>query len=239
MNRPAPAQCAEHARCWPMRLLRRFHGGGSQINPDCRAVLITGAEGNFAAGADITEIAPGRRPLTPPSDPRKAHWTAIRAFSKPLVAAVEGYALGGGLELALMADFLVAGPDRPSLAFRRPIFGVIPGAGGGQRLMALASAGPAPTPNGIDRRNHRRRNRASPGASASHFSEGTRPEPKPQRLTAKARQTVRQLALQWPPRRHLSPGPKQRRLPLPRNAQAFEALHRLPPTSREGIPRLP
>jgi enoyl-CoA hydratase len=101
---------------------------------DCRAVLIHGAEGNFAAGADITEIA-DKTTAEAATDPRKAYWATIRAFPKPLVAAVEGFALGGGLELALMADLLVAGPTA-RLGLPETNLGLIPGAGGGQRLMA-------------------------------------------------------------------------------------------------------
>jgi enoyl-CoA hydratase len=101
---------------------------------DCRAVLIHGAEGNFAAGADIDEIA-DKTTAEAATDPRKAYWATIRAFPKPLVAAVEGFALGGGLELALMADLLVAGPTA-RLGLPETNLGLIPGAGGGQRLMA-------------------------------------------------------------------------------------------------------
>jgi enoyl-CoA hydratase len=103
-------------------------------DPNCRAVLLHGAEGNFAAGADIAEIA-AKTSTDAAHDPRKAHWAAIRAFPKPLVAAVEGFALGGGLELALMADLLVAGPTA-RLGLPETNLGLIPGAGGGQRLMA-------------------------------------------------------------------------------------------------------
>lgn len=103
-------------------------------DPDCRAVLLHGAEGTFAAGADIGEIAT-KTSAEAAHDPRKAHWAAIRAFPKPLVAAVEGFALGGGLELALMADLLVAGPTA-RLGLPETNLGLIPGAGGGQRLMA-------------------------------------------------------------------------------------------------------
>lgn len=105
-------------------------------DPLVRAVLITGAEGNFAAGADITEMA-GKSAAEAARDPRKDHWAAIRAFPKPLVAAVDGYALGGGFELALMADLLVLGATA-KVGLPETTLGVIPGAGGGQRLMALA-----------------------------------------------------------------------------------------------------
>jgi enoyl-CoA hydratase len=105
-------------------------------DPALRVVVLTGAEGNFAAGADITEIA-AKTAAEGAVDPRKAHWAAIRAFPKPLVAAVDGYALGGGFELALMADLMVLGPTA-RLGLPETNIGLIPGAGGGQRLMALA-----------------------------------------------------------------------------------------------------
>lgn len=108
-------------------------------DPDCRAVLMLGAEGNFAAGADIAEIE-GKSTAEGALDPRKGHWAAIRAFPKPLVAAVDGFALGGGLELALMADLLVVG-QTARLGLPETNLGLIPGAGGGQRL--LARIGPA------------------------------------------------------------------------------------------------
>lgn len=104
-------------------------------DPSCRAVLITGANGTFAAGADLVEIEHKTR-AEGAGDPRKGHWAAIRAFPKPLVAAVDGFALGGGLELALMADCLVLGADA-RLGLPETTLGLIPGAGGGQRLMAL------------------------------------------------------------------------------------------------------
>ncbi len=104
-------------------------------DPDCRAVLLTGAGGHFAAGADITEIE-GKSSADGAADPRKAQWAAIRAFPKPLVAAVDGYALGGGFELALMADCLVLGATA-KVGLPETSLGLIPGAGGGQRLLSL------------------------------------------------------------------------------------------------------
>lgn len=101
----------------------------------CRVVLMCGADGNFAAGADLAEIA-DKTSADAAVDPRKGHWAAIRAFPKPLVAAVDGYALGGGFELALMADFMVVGADA-KLGLPETNLGMIPGAGGGQRLLAL------------------------------------------------------------------------------------------------------
>jgi enoyl-CoA hydratase len=103
-------------------------------DPAVCAVVLTGAGGNFAAGADIGELAT-RTSAEAAHDPRKAHWAAIRAFPKPLVAAVDGFALGGGLELALMADLMVLGPTA-RVGLPETSLGIIPGAGGGQRLMA-------------------------------------------------------------------------------------------------------
>jgi len=75
----------------------------------CRAVVIAGAEGNFAAGADISEIE-HKTSAQGAMDPRKGHWATVAGFAKPLIAAVEGFCLGGGFELALMADIMVLGP---------------------------------------------------------------------------------------------------------------------------------
>lgn len=105
----------------------------------CRAVVLTGAEGNFAAGADIAEIE-HKSSADGAMDPRKGYWAAIRAFPKPMIAAVDGFALGGGFELALMADLLVLG-DTAKVGLPETSLGLIPGAGGGQRV--LARVGPA------------------------------------------------------------------------------------------------
>lgn len=105
-------------------------------DPALHVVVLTGADGNFAAGADITEIET-KTSAEGAVDPRKAHWAAIRAFPKPMIAAVDGFALGGGFELALMADLMVLGPTA-RVGLPETNLGLIPGAGGGQRLMALA-----------------------------------------------------------------------------------------------------
>jgi len=102
---------------------------------EVRVVCLAGAGGHFAAGADIDEIA-AKGSAEGAADPRKASWAAIRAFPKPLVAAVDGYCLGGGCELALMADLVVAGHDA-RFGLPETGLGIIPGAGGTQRLTAL------------------------------------------------------------------------------------------------------
>lgn len=111
---------------------------GLAAQPACRAVLICGADGNFAAGADIGEIE-GRDRTAGAMDPRKGYWARIRTFPKPVVAAVDGFCLGGGFELALMADCLVLG-ETARLGLPETNLGLIPGAGGTQRLMALAGS---------------------------------------------------------------------------------------------------
>jgi enoyl-CoA hydratase len=130
LNRPAARNALNTA------LLARLAGVLTDLaDGPCRAVVLTGAEGNFAAGADVAEIE-SKTSAEGADDPRKAHWAAIRAFPKPLIAAVDGFALGGGLELALMADMMVLGPTA-RLGLPETNLGLIPGAGGGQRLMEL------------------------------------------------------------------------------------------------------
>jgi enoyl-CoA hydratase len=101
-------------------------------DPDVGAVVITGSERAFAAGADIAEMAPltFQQVL---ADDWFAGWDALARVRTPLVAAVRGYALGGGCELAMMCDLLIAGDDAK---FGQPEIklGVIPGIGGSQRL---------------------------------------------------------------------------------------------------------
>lgn len=107
----------------------------STLDPGIRAVLLSGTDGTFAAGADIPEIET-KTSAQAATDPRKTHWAAIRAFPKPLIAAIDGFALGGGLELALMADLIILG-DSAKLGLPETNLGLIPGAGGTQRLLAL------------------------------------------------------------------------------------------------------
>lgn len=105
----------------------------------CRVAVMTGAGGHFAAGADLDEIA-AKGSAESERDPRAGLWGRVRGFPKPLVAAVDGMALGGGFELALMADALVLGATA-RVGLPETSLGLVPGAGGGQRLMARV--GPA------------------------------------------------------------------------------------------------
>ena len=93
-------------------------------DPAIRAVVITGADRFFAAGADINELA-SRDTGGALADPRPAIWMRIRGFSKPLIAAVEGWSLGAGNELAMCCDLVVAGKGRNS-ASPKPISASFP-----------------------------------------------------------------------------------------------------------------
>jgi enoyl-CoA hydratase len=97
-----------------------------------RAVVLTGNERAFAAGADIAEMQ-GKRAVEMLTSPQITRWEAIRTFSKPLIGAVSGWVLGGGMELAMCCDMLVASE---TARFGQPEIqiGVMPGAGGTQRL---------------------------------------------------------------------------------------------------------
>ncbi|MGW0536391.1 enoyl-CoA hydratase/isomerase family protein [Streptomyces sp. NPDC003032] len=104
---------------------------------DVRAVVIHGGEKVFAAGADIKEMqAMGHAAMITRSGALQESFTAVARIPKPVVAAVNGYALGGGCELALCADFRVAA-DNAKLGQPEILLGLIPGAGGTQRLARL------------------------------------------------------------------------------------------------------
>jgi enoyl-CoA hydratase/carnithine racemase len=110
-------------------------------DPEVRAVVVYGGEKVFAAGVDIKEMSDaGYARMAADSGRLQAAFTAVAKIPKPVVAAVNGYALGGGLELALCADFRVAG-ESARLGQPEILLGIIPGAGGTQRLPRLI--GPA------------------------------------------------------------------------------------------------
>jgi enoyl-CoA hydratase/carnithine racemase len=122
---------------------RRIGEVATQIDArdDVAAVVITGGEQVFAAGADIKEMATlGYPEMSRRSVALEEAFSAVSRIGKPVVAAVNGYALGGGCELALCADIRIAAEDA---VFGQPEIklGIIPGAGGTQRLARLV--GPA------------------------------------------------------------------------------------------------
>ncbi|MFE9992300.1 enoyl-CoA hydratase/isomerase family protein [Streptomyces sp. NPDC005381] len=104
---------------------------------DVRAVVLYGGEKVFAAGADIKEMqAMDHAAMVVRSRALQDSFTAVARIPKPVVAAVTGYALGGGCELALCADYRIAG-ENAKLGQPEILLGVIPGAGGTQRLSRL------------------------------------------------------------------------------------------------------
>ncbi|GAB1327461.1 enoyl-CoA hydratase/isomerase family protein [Streptomyces sp. NPDC093260] len=108
---------------------------------DVRAVVLYGGEKVFAAGADIKEMQlMDHAAMVLRARALQDSFTAVARIPKPVVAAVTGYALGGGCELALCADYRIAG-DNAKLGQPEILLGLIPGAGGTQRLSRLI--GPA------------------------------------------------------------------------------------------------
>ena len=104
----------------------------SDADDAVRCIILTGNERAFAAGADIREMADASAVDMLARD-QFARWDRIRRISKPLIAAVGGFALGGGCELAMACDMIIASE---TARFGQPeiTIGVIPGAGGTQRL---------------------------------------------------------------------------------------------------------
>ena len=96
-------------------------------------MIITGSEKAFAAGADIKEMASKDYIEVFKEDFITANWEEVSRARKPIIAAVAGYALGGGCELALMCDFIIAG-DNAKFGQPEISIGAMPGAGGTQRL---------------------------------------------------------------------------------------------------------
>jgi enoyl-CoA hydratase len=110
------------------RILEELEG-----NNEVRCVVLTGTDQHFSAGADIKEMV-AFGPVTIANNPKRIQaWKAIESFKKPLIAAVNGMAFGGGCELAMLCDFIVGGTDAK---FGQPeiLLGGIPGDGGTQRL---------------------------------------------------------------------------------------------------------
>ena len=106
---------------------------GLDADPTCGAIVLTGAgERAFAAGADIKELAT-QSSASLHAGGRFGAWDRVSAVRTPMIAAVRGFALGGGCELAMSCDMIVAGDDA---TFGQPEIriGVMPGAGGTQRL---------------------------------------------------------------------------------------------------------
>jgi enoyl-CoA hydratase len=99
---------------------------------EVRVIILTGNERAFAAGADIGQMAEAT-PIDQINDNRFRTWKQLSLISKPIIAAVNGFALGGGCELAMACDFIVAS-DTAKFGQPEIKIGTIPGAGGTQRL---------------------------------------------------------------------------------------------------------
>ncbi|MDV3208606.1 MAG: enoyl-CoA hydratase-related protein [Rhodococcus ruber] len=119
----------------------QLHHSGGLANPFASlfllqvvigAILLTGSEKAFAAGADIKEMAPKTFSEVYAED-LFSQWDRLSSIRKPIVAAVSGYALGGGCELAMLCDFIIAS-DTAKFGQPEIKLGVIPGIGGSQRL---------------------------------------------------------------------------------------------------------
>ena len=102
-------------------------------DPAIGCMVITGSEKSFAAGADIGAMASYSFADVYRDDYITRDWETIRSIRKPVIAAVSGFALGGGCELAMMCDFIIAA-DNAKFGQPEIKLGVIPGAGGTQRL---------------------------------------------------------------------------------------------------------
>ncbi|RTM08837.1 MAG: 2,3-dehydroadipyl-CoA hydratase [Hyphomicrobiales bacterium] len=109
--------------------------GRALADPSVGCVVLTGAGRAFSAGADISDML--ERGVASYSDPRRLQcWSAIESFAKPVIAAVNGFAFGGGLELALLCDIVVAS-ETAKFATPEIKIGSFPGDGGTQRLPRL------------------------------------------------------------------------------------------------------
>ncbi|MFI4976909.1 MAG: enoyl-CoA hydratase [Caulobacterales bacterium] len=104
-----------------------------EADPHVRVFVITGSERAFAAGADIKEMAPKSYADVFTEDFITRNWERVTRCRKPVIAAVAGFALGGGCELAMMCDFIIAA-DNARFGQPEINLGVSPGAGGTQRL---------------------------------------------------------------------------------------------------------
>lgn len=121
----------------------RAHAEAIAVDRRIRAVVVHGGEKVFAAGADVKEFATmGVADIAAYADTLQNSLDALARLPKPVIAAVTGFALGGGCELALTADFRVAADDAK---FGQPeiLLGIIPGAGGTQRLPRLVGVSKA------------------------------------------------------------------------------------------------
>jgi enoyl-CoA hydratase/carnithine racemase len=134
LNNP-PMNALSRALLGQLRDVARRIGADAGL----KAVVVAGGDKAFAAGADISEFS-DQDAARAISDDFRAAFDAVAAIPRPVIAAIRGYALGGGLELACACDFRVAG-ETARVGQPEILLGIIPGAGGTQRLTRLV--GPA------------------------------------------------------------------------------------------------
>lgn len=138
LNRPAARNALNNALL--LQIAEQLEAAAADA--EIAVCVVYGNERCFAAGADLNEMAEKDLPATL-NDIRPQLWARINAFTKPLIAAVNGFALGAGCELALLCDVVIAG-DNARFGLPEITLGIMPGAGGTQRLIrsvgkALAS----------------------------------------------------------------------------------------------------
>ena len=129
LNRPAARNALNNALLSERAATLEAAASDSEIS----VCVIAGNERFFAAGADLNEMAEKELAATL-NDIRPQLWARINAFNKPLIAAVNGYALGAGCELALLCDLVIAG-ENARFGLPEITLGIMPGAGGTQRLI--------------------------------------------------------------------------------------------------------
>jgi enoyl-CoA hydratase/carnithine racemase len=122
----------------PMRAALKAALNAAEADGDCRAVIITGTGKAFLSGSDIRKLA-----AATPEDVTRAEvrdiWDVLYRFPKPIVAALNGHTLGGGLELALCCDIIIAAKGI-KLGTPEPKLGIMPGGGATQRLVRALGA---------------------------------------------------------------------------------------------------
>jgi enoyl-CoA hydratase/carnithine racemase len=129
LNRPEQL----NALSLPMRATLAGHINALDADESVRAIVITGDDRAFAAGADLVELRKRTVQDTQFKASRVA-WIALESCSKPIIAAVNGFCLGGGCELALHCDIIIAG-ESAKLGQPEVKVGIMPGAGGTQRFL--------------------------------------------------------------------------------------------------------
>ena len=129
----AASSISKYARGSPTRSVTRH-----AADPAIRCLIVTGLDTVFAAGADISEMAEAG-PVDVMACNVQKYWRTIMDCPKPVIAAIEGFALGGGLELALCADIIVAG-EGGRLGLPEVKLGILAGGGGTQKLARLVGS---------------------------------------------------------------------------------------------------